>query len=938
MLHILTIIAFLLLSAGTLHARQNAWFVEAEGDGRVTWSADSVADIHAPGGLTLWYRQRMQGDVTIEYEARICGDGRVSDLNCFWMASDPTAKDVFSNAQQRGGRFVESYTMQLYYMGFGGNHNTTTRFRRYTGDRRGVDSVAFRPAILREYTDKEHLITPDHWYNIKVELTDGHARYTIDGETLVDFVDPHPLTSGYFGFRTTLSHAQLRHFRYTCHDADSEPITLHEVSGDGLVRPTPLTFGVPFAQGELRDGDMLRLSQGDEELSTDQWTLASWPDGSVKWRAVATVARGNDGPLQLTRSAAKATDKARRSSDKALKARADATTPHIYEGHNGYMIDSISMGGRTIVGRVWTEMNGRMLPVNSIRKEQSGSVRDVWRMEGDNFSARVYTHRESGEIKIVHTMYVDSTTNADGLHSLSVRAEVPMSGRDYERRALFMSDSTHIVTMDVQPLIARRPIRLDADGSPADSISRRMIADIASWDGMRLSQLSPMAFSVRKRATCRSPWIGTIEGHRAPGVVAVAIKQQSAAIHLTDFWQSYPSTLQVDGLRKDTAVVALQMWSGEAEAQRFEHYDTIAHGLDAAYEDVQEGMSTANGIARTTTLYIYVASTGIDSLANSLPLLAHHAAVTPSADYLHRKRAFGLWSLDSGTEDDRRIGDIVRYYVAEQERNAWYGFFNYGDVMHTYDPDRGEWRYDVGGYAWDNTELATPAMLWYEFLRTGDADTWRMATAMTRHNSEVDIYHRGPHASLGTRHNVLHWGCGAKEARISSAFFNRFMYYLTADERLGDVMSEVVSADTLLYTLDPMRLAQPRSDIYPCTAPARLRIGPDWLAYAGNWFTQWERTGDVQMRDKIVRGMESIAALPHGLFSGPKALGYDPRTGIITWEGDTAVQNTNHLLSIMGGFEMMTEMMLSLSTPAWERVWVDHAVNYRDNAMRISKT
>ena len=37
--------------------------------------------------------------------------------------------------------------------------------------------------------------------------------------------------------------------------------------------------------------------------------------------------------------------------------------------------------------------------------------------------------------------------------------------------------------------------------------------------------------------------------------------------------------------------------------------------------------------------------------------------------------------------------------------------------------------------------------------------------------------------------------------------------------------------------LDPMRLAQPRSE-YPCTAPARLRIGPDWLAYAGNWMTE----------------------------------------------------------------------------------------------------
>lgn len=157
---------------------------------------------------------------------------------------------------------------------------------------------------------------------------------------------------------------------------------------------------------------------------------------------------------------------------------------------------------------------------------------------------------------------------------------------------------------------------------------------------------------------------------------------------------------------------------------------------------------------------------------------------------------------------------------------------------------------------------------------------WRMAEAMSRHNAEVDCYHRGPHAGLGTRHNVLHWGCGAKEARISQAYWNRFLYYLTADERMGDVMREVVDADTLLYTLDPMRLAQPRSDRFPCTAPARLRVGPDWVAYAGNWFTEWERTGNIVYRDKILAGMNSIAAMPHGLFSGPKALGYDPATGV----------------------------------------------------------
>jgi hypothetical protein len=587
---------------------------------------------------------------------------------------------------------------------------------------------------------------------------------------------------------------------------------------------------------------------------------------------------------------------------------------------------------------LWIEQNGERQKVRSITHEQQGRVRDTWRIDGDNYTMRIYSYKGSDEIKIVLTSYIDSITNADGLKSLALKAKVPLHGKLHQRKVTFLQD-TSAIQMDVKPLISRRKITLDEYGSPIDSVSSVLLSQLPEWDGFRLSQLSPRAFSVRKRATNRSPWIGTIEGFRSPGVLAVSDSKQTTAFRLSDFWQSYPSTLQIDGARSDTAVVSLCLWSPEAESMSFEHYDTVAHGLEATYEDVQPGMSTANGIARTTTIYIRSFAEPLDSVNDRLSAMKQRHQYLPTPEYLHRKRAFGVWSLDSGTKTDSIIYDIVRFYADEQERNNWYGFFNYGDVMHTFDPlpGRGGWRYDVGGYAWDNTELATPAMLWYEFLRTASPLAWRMAEAMTRHNSEVDCYHRGPHRGLGTRHNVLHWGCGAKEARISQAFFNRFLYYLTADERAGDLITEVRDADQLLYSLDPMRLAQPRSERYPCTAPARLRIGPDWLAYAGNWFTEWERTGNIAYRDKLLAGMRSISAMPHGIFSGPKALGYDPATGIITWEGDTAEVNTNHLLSIMGGFEMMNEIMLSLTTPEWSKTWLTHASHYKEKAIEISR-
>ena len=73
----------------------------------------------------------------IRYEATMVQAGgandRVSDLNAFWMATDArTPGDLF--AARRSGKFADYNQLRTYYVGQGGNGNTTTRFRRYIGD------------------------------------------------------------------------------------------------------------------------------------------------------------------------------------------------------------------------------------------------------------------------------------------------------------------------------------------------------------------------------------------------------------------------------------------------------------------------------------------------------------------------------------------------------------------------------------------------------------------------------------------------------------------------------------------------------------------------------------------------------------------------------------------------------------------------------------
>ena len=890
---------FILISSTVL---AQTWTVEAEdaSTSSISWKGNE-ADIIASKGLTLWFDQQMHGNVVIEYEAQIVKDKRfktkdglprISDLNCFWMADRMLGR--------QGANFVEHYVLQTYYMGYGGNWNTTTRFRRYTGDERGVSDAAYRPIVLREYTDADHLLKPDHWYKIRLEQIDGHVRYYIDGECLIDYLDPRPLRQGYFGFRTTQAHARLRNFHYASYDPDSEPIVLRLIGGRTLQTITPVTFGVPFSQGEVTNDNFLLKTNKGVILRFDTWRLASWADGSSKWQAFAAVIPADTDSCLLYKN---------NSAKSYTKEEKIPQLPPFY-----------------------LTVNNRKMELLSVEKEQEGNVRTTYKYTFDNAVLRTYHYRGCSQIKLVHTLLVDSALNKEGLSELGVHFKVGMHGAPFARFVAFPPEQykrkvEEREVMWVQPLIARRPINIER----MDSVTKSMIANIAQWDDFRLSQLSSNGYTIRKRATHDSPWIGTQEGHRNNGIVSVGDPEGLTSFCLRNFWQSFPSTLLVEGARSDTATVTLSLYSPEAEPFNFAHYDTIAHTLEAAYEDVQPGMSTAWGIGRTSEMLVSIDGS-----------IEPDAQLVCTPEYLHRKRAFGIWSLPT-VENSRdslieaTIDTLMQFYNNEIHRNYWYGFFNYGDVMHAYDGSRKEWRYDVGGYAWDNTELGSPAMFWYQFLRTGDKLVYRMAEAMTRHCSEVDTYHFGPHAGLGSRHNVLHWGCGAKEARISEAWWNRFYYYLTADERVADIMREVKDADTLLYTLDPMRLAQPRS-LYPCTAPARLRIGPDWLAYVSNWFTEWEHNPKANRYylDKILAGMNSIANFKHGFFQGPKALGFDPATGIISCECDSNIINTNHLLSIMGGFELLNEIQESIDHPRFYAAWLDHNRQYKQKALEVS--
>jgi Domain of unknown function (DUF6250) len=161
--------------------------------------------IDVDGGATIWLNKKLSGNLIITYKRKVIVDtgrnDRLSDLNQFWMAIDPRNENLFT----RSGIFSEYDSLLLYYAGFGGNSNTTTRFRKYTGNGERV--------LLSEHTDKEHLLKPNTDYSIKIVVYDGLSKFFVDDKEFFSFRDRNSIAEGYFGFRTTQSRQEIDEFK-----------------------------------------------------------------------------------------------------------------------------------------------------------------------------------------------------------------------------------------------------------------------------------------------------------------------------------------------------------------------------------------------------------------------------------------------------------------------------------------------------------------------------------------------------------------------------------------------------------------------------------------------------------------------------------------------------------------------------------------------------
>ncbi|MCC5833117.1 MAG: Tat pathway signal sequence domain protein [Opitutales bacterium] len=756
---------------------------------------------------------------------------------------------------------------------------------------------------------------------------------------------------------------------------------------------TGISWGVPWPRGEVQPDESFSLqSASGESLPLQSWPMAYWPDGTLKWTGFATVA-GPDAGEELKISRGEVAE----ASDREVRVQRSETTFMVDTGAlqarihkwGGPLIDTLSINGRTIgrngrlvavsehgvPGEVWESRSRSkyLSKVESVELEQSGPVRAVFKVEGVHrdtrgsrewlpFTVRLYFYAGESSVNVVHTFIYDGDESEDFVRGLGITFDVPMREQVHNRHVRFSGEDKGLWAEPVQPMVGRggrfavRPGTENEDVFPDqvegirvpdfedyDLQSQGFLTDWAEWNDFKLVQPNADGFTITKRTNDQSAWIPAGAGRRSSGLAFVGDVSGGLAVSLKNFWQSYPASLEVRNATRDAAQLTVWFWSPDGPEMDMRHYDTRPHGLQAAYEDIQPGFDTPLGVARTSELMLFVSDSvpSKQQLAEKAQIGAMRPLLSATPEYLHAAGAFGVWSLPSRDTPfkeaiENRLDSLLDFYQTTVEEHRWYGFWDYGDFMHSFDFGRNVWRYDLGGMAWANSELAPDLWLWYSFLRSGRGDIFRMAEAMTRHTAEVDTYHAGPFALLGTRHNVRHWGDGAKEVRVSTSGLRRYYYYLTTDERTGDIMRNMTNAHEAIAELDPMRLAQPITERELDIAPARVRIGPDWFSLVANWMTEWERTGDDKWRDKILAGVHCLAEMPYGLRTGRNLLvGYDPETHKL-YQLDDRIGSYN-LATIMGGAEFIFELNQMLDDEKWHELWLRYCRLYRAPADVVAR-
>ncbi|CAG8139037.1 unnamed protein product [Penicillium salamii] len=751
-----------------------------------------------------------------------------------------------------------------------------------------------------------------------------------------------------------------------------------------------VSFGMPWPRGAYFPGQHFDLKGHDKTYPVDSREIAYWADGSLKW-TVHSISSHVEYEDEYVLEGSKRTQNTpegvwveRR--EERIVVRSRHSLELCFQTGSKSVLDSMRLHkgvictGATVVASI--DGLAYQTNVTSVEVENQTSHRVVIKVSGvtvtDNsrsdshlpFDLRFYVYSDSPSVKLVHSFIHD--LNADQpLTSLGLRFSIPLSrskfynrhvrvggsnGGSWKEEVQGLSGLRHGPTDQTRANQAcGRPVILRGDEWNGNDLNRDL-SYVPSWADYSLAQLSSDGFTLKKRTKPGCSWVKTIGGGRADGTAYVGSAEYGGlAVGMLDFWERYPTQIDLSDLDSHNGVITQWIYSPLAEpldtspyhdGLSLNSYSDQLGALNITYEDYEPGFATANGIGRTNVFFLkaYESTPSAEEFSLFSSFVRDPPRLLPIPTDMHNAGVFhGYWAPEfhaignkvtqKELDIERRLEFLFNFYHKQIEQNRWYGFWDHGDFQHSYDPFRHAWRYDVGGFAWDNSELSTDLWLWKYFLHTGRSDVFKVAEAMTRHTGEVDVYHAGKFKGFGTRHGVQHFSDSSKQLRISNVLYRWFYFFLTGDERTGDLITQQRDVQNSLLTLDSHRKVQAHGEIPDGFAMAN--IGLDCGSLAATWLTNWERrtNGWAHSEQLLVKLLEGISDLEHGIATN--AILLNPSNGEIRpCPPPTPQYAISHLSMLFGFPEIIAELLdyirekYPLTIQRFIEVWIPYCRAY----------
>ncbi|HSW46407.1 MAG TPA: hypothetical protein VLM89_12635 [Phycisphaerae bacterium] len=510
----------------------------------------------------------------------------------------------------------------------------------------------------------------------------------------------------------------------------AEAIRLSVTEPSGMSRADwPVTSGVPFARGVLREADSLLLTEADsdERLPFQTRVTCRWPDGSVKWilldTQVSLKPKETKG-LTLHSGSGASISAATRPGDAVIMWKEVGrgvcvdTGPlqtTIRSGGNlpGAIRLDLNDDGRCvedeqITGRPWSLVletaDGRLyrsdaLPAE-VRVEEAGMLRTAVRIEGQLADAQ-------------------GTTRFRYLVRLHFHA-----GKPFVRAFV-----TLIVDVPDQVMVDIRSFKLIL---PADEAGDWRAVFGAEEGGGAGGELSGGGQSHRLFQVDDTKYQvdGKDAGKRAAGWASRGGPRHRVSAGVRHFWQQWPKAI-----------------AATSQELSIELIPAFEKGLYDGFKPADESKWTyalrdgktrlKQGVAKTHEVWIFYGKpdSPMEETVRLFTQAFEPLLATCEPGYICATKALGDFPpSDPDRPDgfmgyDRSVAQMFQDHMAGREKTREYGLLNWGD-----------W-WGERGYNWGNLEYDMQRGLIAQYARTGKREYYFRAEEAARHHIDVDVVH-----------------------------------------------------------------------------------------------------------------------------------------------------------------------------------------------------